>query len=190
MSTPKREPSELGYLGLTARRTGRPAVRWWVMGLAVVAGIVGMILVVNWLEHRHDASPSFVCQCDLRYLGVCCATYAEGHGGHWPSSLNVLTEGGRRALTQPKQLICPVSRQPYNYIPGHTRSDDPNSVVAYESLSNHKGLGANILFLDGSVKWFNAAGYQQVIAKAAQGTRAATQPASAPVPNSQLPASQ
>jgi prepilin-type processing-associated H-X9-DG protein len=159
-------------------------VRWWGIGLAVAAGIVSTLVIADRWNHGHDVSPALMCQSNLGHIGRACMTYAEGHGGQMPTSLELLTEGGRQAYLQPKQLICPLCGRAYDYIPGHTLSDPPDSVVAYEPLSNHEGRGGNILRLDGSVKWFKPAEYRQVMTKAAQATRPATQPASAPVSDS------
>lgn len=43
------------------------------------------------------------------------------------------------------------------YLPGRTPHDPPETLLAYEPLSNHRGQGGNLLFVDGSVMWADAA---------------------------------
>jgi len=158
------EPTELGYATSAAMRERKPLLRWWVPLLGV-AGFVGAILIVNRLTIRSNTPPRVVCAANLGHIGRSCWTYAESSNGMMPSSLDLLTQGGRRALCLPKQLVCLTCGRKYDYIPGRTIHDDPRTVLAYEPLSNHGGTGANVLRVDGSVKWMGKNEYDKVMAE-------------------------
>ena len=158
------EPTELGYATSAAMPARKPLVRWWVPLLGVVAGVAGSILIANWLNARNGTPPRVMCAANLGHIGTSCVTYAESNHGKMPTSLDLLTQGGRRALCLPKQIICPTCGRKFDYIPGRTIYDDPRTVLAYEPLGNHGGTGANVLRVDGSVKWMKKQEYEKVMA--------------------------
>jgi hypothetical protein len=97
------KPAELGYAPLgTVRR--QPLVRWWVPIFGVVAGFIGVFAIANLWPHQHTVSNRMACASNLGHIGRSCLRYAEIYDGNLPTSLDVLTQGGRRALCLPKQL--------------------------------------------------------------------------------------
>ncbi|GMU23509.1 MAG: hypothetical protein AMXMBFR13_35870 [Phycisphaerae bacterium] len=90
----------------------------------------------------------------------------EVHRDFAPPNLYVLTLGGRRAYLPAQQLLCPVSQFPYIYVTGWPFSCKPADIIAYEPLWYHHGQGGNVLRADGSVRWYSADAYPQILAEA------------------------
>jgi prepilin-type processing-associated H-X9-DG protein len=124
----------------------------------------GALLPAFWPSGgSRPIKPRTACAANLSSIGRSCLLYAEGAQGVLPPSLDVLTYGGRYAYVQPKQLGCPACGGTYIYVPGYTNRDDPTGVLAYEPLSYHGGKGANVLRLDGSVKWVAPKDHEQAM---------------------------
>jgi prepilin-type processing-associated H-X9-DG protein len=128
--------------------------------LLVIAGIIGGTLFRRGCEawRRDD------CRCDLRQLGLLCRMYAEYHGA-FPSRWSdlVIIDGATNS-----QFYCPsAGHKPgtwenvdlwadYRLAPNLRTNAPPDTVLAIEPLANHRGDGANVLFVDGHVEWWTA----------------------------------
>lgn len=106
------------------------------------------------------------CQSQLREIGWHCRNYADQHHGLFPSlwiDLRVDETNGDWRI----DFRCPYGGHnpgawenidlwsDYRLIPGRTTNDPPNRILAVENLADHKGTGANVLYVDGSTQWLS-----------------------------------
>jgi len=148
-----------------ARRTGEKEGRWRILALAgsavVLVGIaaVGLYLRYGGGEGGGDRK---TCEANLQTIGQACVRYADSHQGSLPPSLEVLLQAAGSEPLKPEQLTCPNAEKKgrggkYVYVPGHRKTDDRNSIIAYEPMGNHKKKpGGHVLFLSGTVSWLDA----------------------------------
>ena len=108
-----------------------------------------------------------LCMTKLAEMARSTMLFQEKHTNHFPQSVRDLTP----FLTDPAAYICPSSGNKsgdladvnswtdYVYIspPG------TNQVLAYCPPGNHKGKGGNIAFADGSVRWYGAEEFTNVL---------------------------
>jgi len=142
---------------------------WFI--LAAVAVVVAVIVVVMLVSATRAAWEKLVrldCMNNLRQMGLSCREYAAEHGGHFPSKWSELNFVGDNT-NWVKVLRCPDTGHElgawsqvdhwsdYRLLPGRSTNDPPETILAIEPLANHKGEGANALFVDGSTAWWSAA---------------------------------
>jgi len=138
--------------------------------LAVIAGIIGLVVVVVFILGYRAAWDNLAivdCRHNLRQVSVPLREYAETNNGHFPSTwveLNFVGEYTNWA----KALHCPRAGHnigkwtqvdlwaDYRLIPGRTTNNSADTILAIEPLSNHGATGANVLFVDGSTQWWSA----------------------------------
>ena len=100
------------------------------------------------------------CAENLRVIGQACITYASANRGDFPRSLKELMYASGGAL-RVDQMTCPNAGKKgrggdYVYVPGYRQTDDPNSILVYEPLGNHKKKpGGHVLLLGGAVNWLD-----------------------------------
>lgn len=137
-----------------------------VITLWILVFIIGIFLgmVVKAFLRGWDKMVIMDCEHQLSEIGVECRIYARDHGGRFPSQWTDLTcvEG---AENWRRMFRCPYSGHDaggwtnvdlwadYHLLPGRTMNDPPNRILAVENLANHKGTGANVLYVDGSSGW-------------------------------------
>jgi prepilin-type processing-associated H-X9-DG protein len=140
------------------------------MILATV-GIIISVLVVIWLMRglstAWEKMVRLDCQGNLRELSGPLHEYAAEHKGRFPSTWSKLNFVGDEA-NWAKLLRCPDTRHEigtwaevdswadYRLLPGRSKNDSRDAILAVEPLSNHKAAGANVLFVDGSTQWWPA----------------------------------
>ncbi len=136
--------------------------------LAIVLGGVAMWIQVIAYREINGAdrnARSAECQANLRNLGVAIRDYAQNDPeGAYPDDLSRLNEPQSAGAAQ--LIHCPADSTKqgrYSYVPGYSLSSDSDSVVAFESPTNHEGRGGNVLYQDGHVTFLFAAQLQQVI---------------------------
>ncbi len=110
------------------------------------------------------------CAENLRVIGQACITYASANRGDFPRSLKELMYASGGAL-RPDQMTCPNAGKKgrggdYVYVPGYRQADDPNSILVYEPLGNHKKKpGGHVLLLGGTVNWLDENEHKAAIAR-------------------------
>jgi prepilin-type processing-associated H-X9-DG protein len=145
----------------------RSSLRFFLVVLAVII-VVGAIRLVSDFDLAWEKMVRLDCQGNLRELGIPCFEYAAKHDGHFPSTWSELNFVGADANWS-KLLRCPSTHHEtgtlakvdlwadYRLLPGRSTNDVPNTILALEPLANHKSIGANVLFVDGSTAWWPAA---------------------------------
>jgi hypothetical protein len=154
------------------KRPGSGVSRRRIFILAgIVLGLVGIGVVAALARGSFNkGGDRKACAANMRAIGQACINYANSHQGNFPASLDVLAGAGGAPL-QASQLACPNAGKKgrgggYVYVPGHRKSDDPNSILAYEPLGNHKKKpGGHVLLVGGAVKWIGEKQYDAEMAK-------------------------
>jgi len=138
---------------------------------ASVAAVVGTLLLgtvppLIWREiHTKPERRQGICGSNLGILGRAATFYSMDHSEGLPPNLSTMTNFG---ANRPKAFVCPSSGHSpgdlanvddwvdYSYVSGLTAADRAECVLAFCSPENHKGQGCNVLFVDGSVCWYDA----------------------------------
>jgi prepilin-type processing-associated H-X9-DG protein len=137
-----------------------------ICSLAIGAGLAAWLVI--WgseiLNRRKCAS-------NLSAIGQVILLYANGHLGKYPPDLGTLAKEEDVAV---EVFVCPSSRtrippnlswpQSYAWVnfnsdyvylgPDIPAGSQSRVVVAYEKLEDHHGDGINVLFQDGTVRFF------------------------------------
>ena len=130
--------------------------------LAVSALAFAASALFFWYLHWATERKRELCREKLHDLYVAASLYSWNQGNSFPPSLGDLLEKTRGPWT----FICPSSGHlpgdineiaswtDYGYVSNLSRSDGhPGRVLAFCTPENHAGEGANVLFVDGSVRW-------------------------------------
>jgi hypothetical protein len=156
---------------LEAKQSG-----WSRQRLALMVGL-GVVLiglgVLGAMKHQaaNKGGDRKLCGANMEAIGRACLNYAANHQGSFPPSLTMLTEGGAGAPLQSAQLACPNANKKghhgeFVYVPGRKKTDDPNAVLAYEPLGNHKKKpGGHVLLVNGTVRWLDEADHNTMTAQ-------------------------
>lgn len=137
----------------------------WLAAFAILG--VAAFLLVPAMHCSPKRARRIACANNLKQVGLAIKLYERDHDGSFPSRLGTLA---KYVSQQNRLLVCPAKGTvpgafrnaerwtDYAYVPGLTASAS-NAVLAYCHPKNHDGDGANILFVDGHVEWFNAKKY-------------------------------
>lgn len=103
---------------------------------------------------------------NLRQIGLAAKQYALDNGEGYPPDFTALLPDN---IDTPKLFSCPSdpsaweevrttgkvgrANTSYVYVSGLTISDDPRCILAFDRPENHRGDGANAVFLDTHVEW-------------------------------------
>ena len=101
------------------------------------------------------------CLSNLKQIGLGCHMYAQDNQEKFPDKLSQLHD---RYVADPDLFRCPsveglavteanIDEASYVLVPGKRSIDPADAVLAYEKEDNHGGDGANVLFVDGHVRW-------------------------------------
>jgi hypothetical protein len=133
--------------------------------LIIVAALVILGLVVApYVRIARSRAQRTSCMSHISMFAMGLVRYGMDHNGKRPLDLQCLTN----YVYQPILWICPESgHKPgamtnvaewtdYGYVSGLTGTDPAGAVIMFCLPENHKGVGANVLFNDGSVCWVGA----------------------------------
>lgn len=133
--------------------------------LAIVTGVTGSVLslaAVPQVVCYRELSPRTMCSTNIRGILQTSLIYANENEGRFPDELEVFLRNGD--MTD-RQLECGASGlSNYIYSPGLTKQSTPNMVLVMEPLSNH-GDGANVGFVEGSVRFVDPGEYQRLLVR-------------------------
>jgi prepilin-type processing-associated H-X9-DG protein len=191
MTTPNNEPDErpapnsLEYAKPEAPRKSDWQMWLFVTALVAVLAVLGMSALLPSLNGPRAMSNRVRCASNLRQIGQAIQMYANENNHQFPPDLKAVL--ATQDVT-PDVFVCPESNDtaatgPTTQavladfaIPGHCSyqyfgagmrdTDDPRIVVASESLGDHAGAGANVLFIDGHVEFFPPLDVQKITAAA------------------------
>lgn len=120
--------------------------------------------------HINRADGRESCQRNLRVIWKAAKLTGYGEGDRFPPSLHIIFP----TAPDPQLYVCPVSGHDagdtnhanmwtdYVYVSGLTESDPPSCVLAFCPPQNHKDEGANVLFVDGSVRWYSVKEFEKL----------------------------
>lgn len=161
----------------------------WLIGLAVVGGIITLIV----LSHRRDQSRGLVTALvligvlavlagmllpalgkakakasriksvnNLKQIALAAKIWASDHDDVYPESYEDMPD----ELGSPKILVDPQSRLQYIYVgAGKDESFPPDTILAYSPVDVH---GRNVAFLDGSVSQMNSEQFAKALQRDVQ----------------------
>lgn len=162
--------------------------RYVLAGVFLLVVILAAAFIVVWpsmVRALHSRGWVGNKQCNAREIGLAMIMYASDHDGRYPESFGVLLKEGY--LIAPRTFINDFSgsRVPtdfpewrrlkqadlsvlnrvhqfgdYAMVKGLRHSDDPNSVLVYESRQIYKGL-RGCFFNDGSLHWIPEEQFQK-----------------------------
>jgi hypothetical protein len=150
-----------------------------VVGLVVLVPLLISILLPA-LNHVREEAQKAKCSANLTQIMTAIVTYANQNNGEYPDSFATMIKS---TGYPPGILVCPSSNDTpstnaniktdadlvgncsYVYLgKGLTVSTvRPDTILAYEPLSNHHRKGINVLYGDMSVRWLSRAEAEQVI---------------------------
>ena len=140
------------------------------MRRVILYGIGVVVLVVAAIVGIAYASGSWKrkqCQGTLRALAYTVAMYRDMHNQMFPPTLS---DSVSEEASSPRLLVCPGTGKNWgtyadagvwadylyiNWSPYYGTNDPPGGypLIYDRRLSNHRGQGVNIAFVDGSVQW-------------------------------------
>ena len=127
---------------------------------------VALIFILTFIGCNKLASSSDNqnCKQQLRSLGALITLYRSEHGGQFPKSLEMLDTnearliltcpGHKRSLSQTGNSLIKTDYYLVDWSTLATNSNCGEYPLMYDrSISNHEGLGINLLLINGSVRW-------------------------------------
>jgi prepilin-type processing-associated H-X9-DG protein len=186
----KNSPNVLDYQSPDTRRQMRRSIRRrailrvlpTLLFSGLVIGMAAYLLLPN-LNITREPATRIKCAANMRTIGQGILIYANANGGQYPARLESLlltvdivpnsfvcpTSGGKPAPGKTRAEWAANLSRPgccsYIYIGnGLTTMATAEQVVLYEPGSNHGGDGGNVLFGDGHVGWYSAAGLAKLMA--------------------------
>ena len=154
-------------------------------GLAIgglVTGYVGIVLtsiallgvmaglMLPALAAAREKAHRIACASNLKGIGFAAHMYAKDNQGNFPSYFQSLA----KYSADPRLFVCPkTGHEPglmadvdkwtdYVLVPNRKESDPPETVLAFSKPECYPGKGGNVLYVDGSVRWYNPAEYDRL----------------------------
>ena len=147
--------------------------------LALAFAAVGVFaLTMNLMDsgRPRPVANRVKCASNLRQIGQAILLYSNDNSGQYPPDLGTLllteeitsevftcpSSNDTRAIGATTQTVVNEMAKPghlsYIYLGKglNAKTISPNTVVAYEPLSNHDGDGSNVLFADGHVEFLQS----------------------------------
>jgi prepilin-type processing-associated H-X9-DG protein len=137
-----------------------------VLFLAILAASSGFLYYCHWKETTSRKR----CQANLHYFWVELHMYGPGQSASFPPSLQAMFLDSHI----PSLYICPASGHhpgvtnhvelwtDYAYVSGLDDSAPTGCVLAFCPPENHQGEGANVLFVDGKVRWYSVEEFKKL----------------------------
>jgi hypothetical protein len=146
---------------------GGGAIAAIVLGILAVLAIPCLIAtLLPALNKVRGEAQKAKCASNLKNIAAACIQYSNMNAGAYPDSTNTLLS---KTGMSNQILVCPASNDvpgqcSYVYLGGTLTSySPPNTVLAYEPLTNHHNMGMHVLFNDYSVQWLKASDAQKLI---------------------------
>ena len=182
----------LGDVSPERRRAGLGCLVWAV-GILVIGGMLSAVMLPSLCRAREPAN-RVKCGSNLRQIGQAILLYAQAHGGQYPPSLAVIpsvedvtaevmvcpsSNDERASATDAGGVVAELAAAEANS-PGHKpclsyvyagrslteKTATGTTIVAYEPLENHNGVGTNVLFGDGHVEFVEKALWLKIAGEA------------------------
>ena len=141
--------------------------------LVVIFGLVSAFLVLRHVaDQRKEQSRRTHCASCLRSLSMACIVYSMDFEGKYPTNWSSVAEhyahAGKLFDCKSKPGIPHDSIEgvdewsDFILVPGITTNDSPDTILAYEPLSNHRGTGANVVDREGNPRWVSPVEFKQL----------------------------
>lgn len=153
----------------------RPGRKWLLRGVGFGFALALAFFLFCRLQNARQSARRTMCVHNLKILAIGLESYAEEHDGRFPDRLSALYP---TYITTLDVFVCPELRVKYKrdcgvphpfsseptpeqidslcsyaLVPGLSTSDDKDTVIAYEKVDNHSGMGRSLLYLDGHGAW-------------------------------------
>jgi hypothetical protein len=171
------------------RGEGLSAVKMAMIIALVAVGVCTLLYfaVAPSVRRSREAAHRVTCASNLAQIGSALQLYANGNGGRFPDSLDVIVADGSLPA---EMLICPSTEHTpaagktpaeqaanlgkgkhvsYVYIGKGLGFGATKQPIAYEPLSDHQGEGVHVLYTDGSVQFLPRAGALVAVPQLAAG---------------------
>ena len=150
-------------------------VKWFIGGVALVLAVALGVFLYGRLQHARRDARQTMCVHRFKFVATALKMYAEDHEGRYPDTISALFPD---YLTELEVFVCPEvsltckrergvphpfsdaptpeeidSLSSYVLVPGLAARDDKDTVIAYEKVDNHFGMGRSLLYLDGRGAW-------------------------------------
>ncbi len=145
-------------------------------GVGLVGSLCMASILLPSLNRAREQANRIKCASNLRQIGLAVQMYASANRGAYPASFESLLSA---QYIGADVFVCPSSDDTYAagaadlsagghlsyvYTGGALNfRSPPNSVVAYEPLTNHNRDGINLLHVDGTVQFIQRQFVQQKI---------------------------
>jgi prepilin-type processing-associated H-X9-DG protein len=135
-----------------------PVAAIWITGV-----LAGMLLPT--LSRAREEARRTACKSNLRQIGLALSMYAMDNNEKFPPKLTDLypNQVADKMIFHCRSV--PGMGMSYTYLTGLNVSAPSNAVVAFDKISNHNGLGRNVLFLDAHVAWYDEFRFRQELKK-------------------------
>lgn len=139
-----------------AKRALRIAL--WIFALVFV------VIAICLIQRSRELSARLVCAANLKGLAACVKTNADGTDANVDALLNRLAALG---YWGPGKTVphCPVGNAPYRFTnpdPLSHTNNDPRTIYVYEPLSNHGGVGGNVIYADGHTEFLHPQAFKDL----------------------------
>jgi hypothetical protein len=134
-----------------------------VVLVPAVALVTATLITRSIVERKKERARRTHCANCLRQLATAGTIYSTDYGGHYPTNWSSVAKDYAHAG---KLFDCKADPATYHdsiegvdewadfvLIPGITTNDPPDSLLAYEPLSNHRGAGANVITRNRETCW-------------------------------------
>lgn len=134
----------------------------------ILALLLGFIVfsVIQTIYYAREKALQCTCSCQLKQIVLSIKEYANDNQEAYPSQFDELAtkylkEGEAAMLIHPTShhragcLTNAHEWTDYAYVSGLSEADPSGCVVAFCLPENHKGEGANVAFINGSIMWFS-----------------------------------
>ncbi|MCP4641888.1 MAG: hypothetical protein GY851_15710, partial [bacterium] len=141
----------------------------------VLAGALGLLAYSSVRNARTEMRQT-LCVHNLKQVACVLNVYAKNNGGRYPDTMSALYP---KYIPELLVYVCPEVRErcekergiphpfssddptadeidalsSYTLVPGLSSNGAANTVVAYEKVDNHSGMGRSLLYLDGRGAW-------------------------------------
>ena len=154
----------------------------WAVPILILAGVglIAALLIVQLVNQPRD--PKIECLSRLSNIGLLSQFYSAAHNDQLPTNVASLLAywpgfSHREYRRNLRFLLCPATHHTagkkaeadhwtdFVMFTNVARSSPSRMPLMYCPPRNHAGIGGNILFTDGSVEWYDANEFSNVLSQ-------------------------
>lgn len=143
-----------------------------VVLVPAVALLTAVLITRSIVERKKERARRTHCASCLRQLAKGCIMYSMDYGGPFPTNWSSVAQ---KYIHAGKLFNCKSDPASYHdsiegvddwsdfvLVRGIMTDDPPDTILAYEPLSNHRGVGANVVTKDVEARWVSSAEFRQL----------------------------